>query len=352
MSAHELLRAFERSRLSGEPMVLATVYDTEGSTYSKPGHRILVASNGDYQGLVSGGCLEGDLAERARSVLEANAPAAVTYDMRDEADDLWGLGVGCNGMIRVFLQPLTVQNGYEPFAAIAGCLAASESVVVATVIDGHGGDLPAGATLLWDGGEVDSRSLQRLVPGCRAAQARGAAAFERTAGLAVLYAPLQPLRRLLVLGAGLDAVPVVNMAAHLGWRVTIADHRPAYLEKGVFASAEQALLIDAAEMSRRLDPNAFDAVIVMSHHLLTDQTYLAQLADARVGYLGVLGPRARRDRLLRALGPAGDALRDRLHGPVGLDIGADAPASIALSLLAEIHATLAGRSGEALTRKG
>lgn len=352
MGARGLVETFESWRLSGEPMVLATVYDTVGSTYSKAGHRILIASNADYQGLVSGGCLEGDLAERANSVLEANEPAAVTYDMRDEADDLWGLGVGCNGLIRVFLQPLRADDGYAPFAEIARRLTSSGSAVVATVVTSEDDELPAGTTLIWDGGDAESRTLQRLVPGCRAVGESGRAVFETDAdGLAVLYAPLRPLRKLLVLGAGLDALPVVNMAAELGWRVTIADHRPAYLEKGVFSAAERAVLIDPASMSRELDPDTFDAVVVMSHHLLTDQAYLAQLAEADVAYLGVLGPPARRDRLLDALGATGDALRARLHGPVGLDIGADAPESIALSLLAEIHATLAGASGEALTEK-
>ena len=352
MSARGLIQTFETWHRSGERMVLATVYETVGSTYTKAGHRILISANADYQGLVSGGCLEGDLAERARAVSEANEPSPITYDMRDEADDLWGLGVGCNGLIRVFLQPLLAEKGYEPFAEIAERLMASTPVIVATVIESGNGKIPAGTTLLWDGDDVDSQALQRLVPGCRRARETGRANFESDAdGIAVLYAPLLPLRRLLVLGGGLDALPVVNMAAELGWRVTIADHRPAYLEKGVFSSAEQVLLIDPARMSRELDLSAFDAIIVMSHHLLTDQIYLAQLADTEVSYIGVLGPRARRDRLLGALGSTGDALRDRLRGPVGIDIGADAPESIALSLLAEIHATLAGRSGEGLTNK-
>ena len=340
MSARGLIQTFESWRLTGEPMVLATVYDTAGSTYSKAGHRILIASNADYQGLVSGGCLEGDLAERARAVLEVNEPAAVTYDMRDDADDLWGLGVGCNGLIRVFLQPLIAESGYEPFARIAQGLLSSDPVIVATVIAGETGDLPPGATLVWDGGDVENKALRRLLLGCQAARESGRAAFgTEEDGLAVLYAPLQPVPRILVLGAGLDALPVVNMAAELGWRVTIADHRPAYLEQGVFASAERAQLIDPARMTQELDPDDYDAIIVMSHHLITDQTYLEQLAGTGVGYLGVLGPRARRDRLLDALGPTGDVLRDRLQGPVGIDIGAKDPESIALSLLAEIHAT-------------
>src|SRR5690606_6498005 len=125
-------------RASGEPLVLATVFETAGSTYSKAGHRILIAANGDYQGLVSGGCLEGDLAERARAVQARGVPAAVTYDMRDEADDLWGLGVGCNGLLRVFLQPLYSAEGYEPFATIAKRLIGRGRATLATVIEGAG----------------------------------------------------------------------------------------------------------------------------------------------------------------------------------------------------------------------
>ena len=351
MSTRGLIRTFERWRASGEPMVLATVYETIGSTYSKAGHRILIAANGDYQGLVSGGCLEGDLAERARRVIESNEPLAISFDMRDEADDLWGLGVGCNGLIRVFLQPLTEAEGYQPFSDIARCLLDAAPAVVATVIGGAGAREPApGATLIWNGGDAGAGPLEFLVPGCRDARTAGRAIFRsEQEGADVLYAPINPIRRLLVLGAGLDAVPVVNMAAELGWRVTVADHRPAYLEKGAFEAAEDARLIDPARMSGELDPDRFDAIIVMSHHLMTDQAYLEQLAEVPAGYLGVLGPKDRRERLLSALGDAGKTLQGRLKGPVGLDIGADDPESIALSLLAEMHAVLAGASGRTLT---
>ena len=351
MSTRGLIRTFEGWRRTGRPMVLATVYETIGSTYSKAGHRILIAANGDYRGLVSGGCLEGDLAERARGVIEASEPRALSFDMRDEADDLWGLGVGCNGLIRVFLQPLTVAEDYQPFPDIARGLLAAAPAVVATVIAGAGGGgLAPGATLVWKGGDAGAESLEVLVPGCREARTAGRAIYRREPnGAAVLYAPIKPIRRLLVLGAGLDAVPVVNMAAELGWRVTVADHRPAYLEKDVFEAAEDTRLIDPARMGRALEPDRFDAIIVMSHHLMTDQAYLEQLAEVQAGYLGVLGPKDRRERLLSALGDAGEALRERLKGPVGLDIGADDPESIALSLLAEMHAVLAGASGRTLT---
>lgn len=334
-------------------MVLATVYETSGSTYSKAGHRILIAANGDYQGLVSGGCLEGDVAERARRVIETGESAAVTYDMRDDADDLWGLGVGCNGLIRIFLQPLLDEHGYEPFASIAQQLMARERAAVATVIESGATDLPAGATLIlrpsrnshtdWQLGNVDDSRSRRLKDGCERALAAGRAEFriEPETGTGVLYAPLQPVPRVLVLGAGLDAIPIVNMATDLGWLVTVADHRPAYVAREGFARAERILEIDPRSLAAQLPLGEFDAILVMSHHLVTDRTYLSQIAGVDVRYVGVLGPPARKERLLKALGEEGHALRDRLRGPVGLDIGADSPEAIALSILAELQTLFA-----------
>jgi xanthine dehydrogenase accessory factor len=354
MSVRRIIETFDAWRRHGEPMVLATVYDTLGSTYSKAGHRILIAANGDYQGLVSGGCLEGDLAERAREVLKSGAPVAITYDLRDEADDLWGLGVGCNGLIRVFLQPLHDVSGYQPFTAICRRLLDNRPAVVATVIESQRADLVAGATVLWSAGSLecfgaDATACGELASGCESAGIHSGARLVARDGLLVLYAPLLPVPRLLVLGAGLDAVPLVRMAAELGWRVTVADHRPAYLARGGFEAAEQVLAIEPGELAGQLQLDLFDGVLVMSHHLATDRTYLAQLVDVPARYLGVLGPPARRARLIADLGAAGERIAARLKGPVGIDIGANSPESIALSVLAELHATLRGRNAVSLT---
>src|SRR4051812_18918103 len=175
MSVRQIIQSFEAWRAAGTPLVLATVYETVGSTYTKPGHRILIAADGDYRGLVSGGCLEGDLAERARAVLAANRPAAVTYDMRDAADEIFGLGIGCNGLLRVFLQPLRPEQGYEPFAAISAALAGRAHSALATVIESTEPEIPAGAAVLCS------------ADGARAFGVEGAAAsrLERRARLAL-----------------------------------------------------------------------------------------------------------------------------------------------------------------------
>ena len=358
MSLRRTVQRFAQWRQHGEVLVLATVYETMGSTYSKAGHRSLIAANGDYQGLVSGGCLEGDLGERANRIRETLKPASITYDLRDEADDLWGLGVGCNGLIRVFMQPLEPERDYAPFAAIAQRLMGTERAATATIIEPGDSALPPGGTLIrtvdsseaWGLEAADPDRLaagsgkpgadaERLAAGCDEVLRSGQARYViDDAGTGVLYSALVPVPRLLVLGAGPDAVPLVRMAAEVGWLVTVADHRPAYIDKGGFEAAEQVRTIDPAALASELDLDAFDAVIVMSHHLDTDRTYLARLATAGAGYVGVLGPPARKARLLDELGAAGGALRPRLKGPVGIDIGADSPESIAVSILAELQA--------------
>lgn len=348
MSVRRLLQTFDDWRKRGGPLVLGTVYDTLGSTYSKPGHRILIAANGDYQGLVSGGCLEGDLAERARTVVNTGKPTAVTYDLRNEADELFGLGVGCNGLLRVFLQTLNEDDGYEPFAAIAQALLGVQPAATATIIESEVDAAAPGATLVCS---ADSSRAFGLAPAAAAELAARAREVLRDGrprfrvaepGYSVLYAPLKPIPRLLVLGAGLDAMPLVGMATELGWRVTVADHRPAYVARSGFECAERTLLVVPDALCAHLVLDDFDAIVVMSHHLTTDRKYLGQLANVRAAYLGILGPAARRERLLGELAEQGVALHARLRGPVGLDIGADSPESIALSILAELQAAFAG----------
>jgi xanthine/CO dehydrogenase XdhC/CoxF family maturation factor len=348
MGARHLLQSFATWRAAREPLVLATVYETAGSTYSKAGHRILLAANGDYRGLVSGGCLEGDLAERARGVIATARAAAVTYDLRDSADDLWGLGVGCNGLLRVFLQPLLPDNDYQPFAAIAERLAGTRAGGVATVIESDRPHLALGATAVVDEADervfgADAAAAEMLRAAARGAMRRGTARLATEHGCRVLCAALHAIPKLLVLGGGLDAIPLVGMAAELGWFVTVADHRAGHLARGGFERAERAVLVEPGNLAASLPLHDFDAIVVMSHHLATDRKYLAELAATEVRYLGVLGPRARRDRLLAELADVAPQLERRLKGPVGLDIGADSPESIALSILAELQSTLSTR---------
>jgi xanthine/CO dehydrogenase XdhC/CoxF family maturation factor len=358
VSTKKIIRAFEKWRGAGRQLVLATVYETEGSTYSKAGHRILIADNGDYQGLVSGGCLEGDLAEHARRVLESGEAEAITYDLRDEADELFGMGIGCNGVIKILLQRLHPASDYEPYSTIASYQLDGREAVSAVIVRSEDRGVSPGATLLDRG--ADYRAWQ--IPAQRIGAIRGQC--ERIAeakrprlvmheesgdACEILYAPITPLPRLLVLGAGPDAGPLVRIAEEIGWLVTIVDHRPAYIEQGPFDTAEAALCIQPDALSSAVQLERFNAAVVMTHHLESDRTYLEILAEQELAYIGVLGPLDRRNRLVADLGKAGQKLAGRLRGPVGLDIGADSPESIALSILAEIHQVLTGHAPEPAT---
>jgi xanthine/CO dehydrogenase XdhC/CoxF family maturation factor len=308
---------------------------------------MLIDGGGDFHGMLSGGCLEGDLALRAAAVIDSGDPQTVTYDLAQD-DELWGLGVGCDGVMRVFLQALTAGDGYEPFRAIAAAVQGDRPAQFALVIESAHQAIRPGAAAIGDGDGVRGLGLaddaaRHLVRDA----SRPALEVVTLDGreMRVLTTTIQPPPRLLVLGAGPDAEPVLRFASELGWRCTVTDHRDAYIDSGGFGAAEQVLCLPAGELARRLDLSRYDAAIVMSHHLASDRTYLAQLAASDVRYVGLLGPAARRDRLLAELGESGSALTGRLHGPAGIDLGGRGPAAIALSIVAEVQGVLQGRIG-------
>jgi xanthine/CO dehydrogenase XdhC/CoxF family maturation factor len=159
----------------------------------------------------------------------------------------------------------------------------------------------------------------------------------------VLYAKIEPPPSLLVLGAGLDSEPLVRIAAELGWRCTVADHRPAYVESRSYPDLTQTLCCEVNKLHAELDWACFDLVLVMSHHLVSDRAYLQQLAETDIGYIGLLGPAGRRDRLMSELGGAAEKLEDRLRGPAGIKLGGRGPAPIALEIVADMQQYLSER---------
>ena len=296
MNPTQLLQFFEARKSRAEPLVLVTVYETEGSTYSKAGAQMLVDGSGIFRGMLSGGCLEGDLAIRARQVLDSGDAQTVTYDLGVDDDELWGMGVGCDGLMRMLLQPLLPEREYAPFARIAAILGGHEAAEIAIpVTDG---------------------------------------------GIGELIVRVEPPPHVLVMGAGPDAEPVVSIAAELGWRCTVYDHRQAYIDNGDFGAAVATRCAPADQLAEQLDLSRFRLAIVMSHHLASDRHYLTQLAETDIGYVGLLGPRNRRDRLLSEIGPAAARIESRVHGPAGLNIGGRGPGPIALSIVAEMQQVL------------
>ena len=347
-----ILTAFDALR-PGDVAVLGSVVRAEGSTYRRPGARMLVRPDDTIVGLVGGGCLEGDLLAHAVEVRISGQPRLVRYDTTREEDLVWGLGLGCAGIVEVLLEPVSADRP-GPLGWLRTWADARATGVFATVLDGErlaerwalhpegrieGPDAPEALLTALHEARADARSRRIATP-------IGDVAIE------VARPPL----RLVVFGAGPDAVPVVRIATELGWNVEVADPRPAYALPERFPGARVHHL-PAMRAVAGVGVEADTHALVMTHHYLHDRAILGNLLASPARYIGVLGPRKRTEDLLADLAAQGVALDEesvaRVHGPAGLDLGAEGPEAIAVSLVSEVLAVSEGRRGGWLReRKG
>ena len=321
-----VLKAAARLRATGEPVGLATVVSVRGSSYRRPGARLLVPRDSPPVGLISGGCLEDEAARLARRAIEEDVPLLVRIDHSHEGDELWGSGLGCRGVIELIAEPPSMAT--ETLAA----LAAARS-------DGVGAYLLTGL----DGDRIRLSAIEADALGERAAHA---VAHGRPAliGESVLDPILPPLH-LVVCGAGPDAGPLVGAGVRQGWRVDVVDPRRSWLLADRFPGAR---LLDAEPSAAAAATAAgeWTAVVIMSHDYLRDAAFLAAFLGRGITYLGILGPRERTERLIAELDTAPSASDLAIvHAPAGLDLGADGAEQVATSIVAEILAVLHGRSG-------
>lgn len=355
----EILTAYESLHGQGKSAALATVVAVSGSSYRRPGARMLMTMDGPVAGGVSGGCLESDVYQRARAVMEQGQADIVTYDTTEDGDIVFGVGLGCRGVIQVLIEPLT---GVCPdFEFLAELLQKREAGVCATVFRSEGNPSArlTDRLLLSETGRVqqgiaDAALAQCILSDAQAALSSGKSQTKEYAifggSASVFLESIKPSLPLVIFGAGHDAPPLVRLATEIGWHVTIADARPAYAISERFPQADTVLAFPPEEAALRLPLDPRTAVVLMTHNYLQDRTLLEQLLPSPIRYLGILGPKRRTERLLSEM-PSGmvtDKALSRLHSPVGLDIGADTPEAIALSIIAEIQAVTAGRAGRSL----
>ena len=305
--------------------VLATLTSVEGSSYRRAGARMLITETGHKIGSVSGGCLEEDLIERAKSVASSGRAEVVTYDTTAENDLVWGVGLGCHGIVRLLLEPV-----------------GSRPPWVQVLSDNLASGLPTELAVCWDArkGPLGTR-LGGPAP-CAYTKGEGGVFCDRIA----------PPACLTIFGAGDDAQPLARLAQELGWRVTVADPRPAMPTEGRFPGAQALVSGPADTLVARTSPRVGSLAVVMTHHYCHDVPLIHDLLPLDLAYLGLLGPKKRSEKILSDLEAAGLAvtppMRSRLHAPVGLDIGAEGPEEVALSIIAEMNAALAGRDARPL----
>lgn len=349
----EILSRLAELTAAGRRAALATVVHIIGSAYRRPGAKFLIEETGDTLGSVSGGCLEADVREMARQqVLATGTPSLRHYSTGADEDMVWGLGLGCNGLIDIFIQLATE----GPLAALADSLrqlvAGDSPFALLTVVDGEG----LGAMLVVGSegivhGSLGSPDLDaQAVEPARKAMALGRSGVQKIAERGVFIEALPPPPHLIVCGAGDDARPLVAYAADAGFRVTLVDHRPALLDPAAFPQASQRLLARPEDSAIVLPPATRSLVVVKTHSLAIDREWVRRFLAAGLPYVGVLGPRARTESILRDIGAA-DEDTQRVFGPVGLDLGADGPRQVALSIIAELLAFVAQREPRHLSER-
>jgi len=356
----EILDAIDRFAAAGEPMALATIVGVRGSTYRRQGARLLLTRSQEMVGNISGGCLEGDVMVVADEVMTSGQARLVTYDLTADDDVVWGLGLGCDGAVDIFVEP--VDPSAEIFILYRKAIAEEQALAVVTVLSGAA---PAGPgpfaqprLAVWaDGARIgtlgDATMDDRAARAGTAAIQEGASRILSLPGSAgavqAFVEVLRPPIRLVVCGAGHDAVPVVQLAAQMGWRVVVVDSRERFLTRDRFPAARQFIKADPTSAADRVPMDDRTYVVIMTHNYLHDRDLLRGFLRTGAGYLGMLGPRIRTEKILDELRRDGVTVSDRDHGrifgPLGLDIGGETPEEIALAIVGEIQAVESGRRG-------
>jgi xanthine dehydrogenase accessory factor len=359
----EVLAAVAELQGQGRPLALATIVSVTGSTYRRPGARLLVPDEGDAIGNLSGGCLEGQVTEIGRDVMKSGESRLEFYDLTADDEVVWGWGLGCNGAIEVFIEPAA--NAFETVAMLREALEEERALATVTVLSASIPGVTRGARMVVYSkdsatGSLGDEALTRVAAE-QAADAldRGTTdtlVLETAAGEArVFMEVLRPPLRLVVCGAGHDAIPLVRAGAQLGWRVDVVDDRASFLDADRFPGAHYFVECQPGEVAEGASIDEHSYVVVMSHNYLRDRDYLRSLLPSAAAYIGMLGPGARLQRLLGDLEgdgfrPTSDQLQ-RTYGPAGLDLGGEGPEEIAAAIVAEVLAVSGGREAGFLRQR-
>jgi len=362
----DIVAAFEKVKTGGKTAAIATLVKASGSTYRRPGARMLMTSEGQMVGSLSGGCLEGDVFEQAQEVMTSGKPIVVQYDTMSDEDIIWGLGLGCNGIVQILIERLEEDHSLNHLAFLSECLHLRHVGVLATVfhIEGQAKAQVGTRLMVHPDGTVkndieDAALLAQIREDAQKAlddNRSTVKVYPLSLGKAEVFIEvIQPPVPLMIFGAGHDALPLVRLAQELGWYVTVVDNRQTDVTRSRFSSADEVILSRPESVGEQVQLDNRTMAVVMTHNYLHDLELLQTLLPSPVGYLGILGPKSRTEKLLQDLQEQGitptENQLQRLYSPVGLDIGADTPEEIALSIIAEIQGVLANHSGGSLRNK-
>ncbi|MDP9042996.1 MAG: XdhC family protein [Bacteroidota bacterium] len=358
----EIIRAFDQATNEGKRCALATVVQVEGSSYRRPGARMLITDDGILTGAISGGCLEGDALYKGLFAITTGENKLITYDSTNEDDIDVGLHLGCNGIVHILFEPIQVQDECNPITFLKRISGSRQDACLVTIFSSKNQVQPGTTHLL-----INNVFLNRLNRGfdkeleedIKIAFSENKSAYKylsidgqpSTAFIEFIPPPVS----LVVAGAGNDVQPLVELAAVMGWSVTVVDGRQQYAVSHRFPKADKVLHSRPGNTLRQLDTDAKSVFLLMTHNYNYDMALLKQLSNKEFAYIGLLGPTEKRERMLADLEDRDvhftPGQLSKIHGPAGLDIGAENATEIALSILSEIKAFLSSGSGMSLKFK-
>jgi xanthine dehydrogenase accessory factor len=362
----EIIKAYDIAVKAGKKSALATVVHLNGSSYRRPGARMLVTEGGEMTGAISGGCLEGDALRKAMMVLSQQQSKLVTYDSSDEEDAIIGMQLGCEGIIQVLFEPLDPNDHNNPVQLLRRAVALRQKSVLVTffLLEDKRNEQPGTCLLLEKNGNISGTipypEIQDIVTeNLHAAMQQQTSLFKKytlkDVSVTTFFEVLQPAISLVVVGAGNDAIPMMQIADALGWDVRVVDGRSTYAKPQRFVSACQVLVSKPEKVLEQIPVDDLTVFVMMTHNYKYDLAMMKELLQRKVNYIGMLGPKKKLDRMLDGLRDDGIVLTEEqlntIYGPVGLEIGAETAEEIALSIIAEIRAVLSGTEGGSLRNK-
>lgn len=357
----EILKAYSEAKSEGKKTALATVVKVEGSSYRQPGARMLVTEDGLLTGAISGGCLEGDALRKALLSINQKQNKLVTYNTSNEDDAEIGLQLGCNGIVHILFEYIDDELENNPIQLLSQLKSERKEAVIITIFSLNKRANQIGTSLFF---RKDSpvlhhnNSALNLITEAKEVlltKMTSVKKIHENSEDEALIEYIKPPVSLVIAGAGNDVQPLVKMTALLGWEVTIGDGRNAHATKKRFPAAHKVTVVKAEDFLENVNIDDQTFFVLMTHNYKYDLAVLKLLLETDCQYIGILGPKSKLNRMLDDLQLEGIAVNEeqlqRIHSPIGLDIGAETSEEIALSIVSELKAFESGKIGTSLKYK-
>ncbi len=353
---NDIVKAYQTAKQQNKQAVLATVVKVVGSSYRRPGARMLITEDGQITGAISGGCLEGDALRKALLAMSQQQNKLEIYDTTNEEDANLGVQLGCDGIVYILFEPVT-EADINVISLLTKAVQERKDSVLATVFNPDKKRVQTGTICFVNNDENINLSGAEhgLVDEAITVLNDRNSVIKQSDVHSVLFQFVAPAIHLVIAGAGNDAQPLTEMASLLGWQITVADGRPAHATAQRFPKANAVWVAKPQQLLSFVETDSQTAAVLMTHNYNYDLALLEQLLGTDCAYIGVLGPKKKLQRMLDEVTEKGKTItqehRSKLYGPVGLDIGAETSEEIAASIIAEIKAVLSNRSGASLKER-